>query len=101
MSRPLEVSKFGLNYAGAQKIVGPAGLTIVIVREDLLGDVAKGTPSVMDYKLQAGADSMLNTPPTSSSYMAVLGFKWVKQQRGVGDDAKRDKKKVALLYDLL
>src|SRR5438445_179270 len=101
LSRPLEVSKFGLIYAGAQKNVGPAGLTIVIVREDLLGNAAKGTPSVMDYKLQAGADSMLNTPPTYSMYIAGLVFKWVKQQGGVREVEKRNIQKAALLYDLL
>ncbi|HEX9434769.1 MAG TPA: 3-phosphoserine/phosphohydroxythreonine transaminase, partial [Burkholderiales bacterium] len=77
LSRPIEVAKFGLIYAGAQKNVGPAGLTIVIVRDDLLGHVLKGTPSVMDYKLQAEADSMLNTPPTYSMYIAGLVFKWL------------------------
>jgi len=101
LSRPLEVSKFGLIYAGAQKNVGPAGLTIVIVREDLLGNAAKGTPSVMDYKLQAGADSMLNTPPTYSIYIAGLLFKWVKQQGGVREVEKRNIQKAALLYDVL
>ncbi len=101
LSRPLEVSKFGLIYAGAQKNVGPAGLTIVVVREDLLGNAAKGTPSVMDYRLQAESDSMLNTPPTYSIYIAGLVFKWVKQQGGVGEVEKRNIKKAALLYDFL
>src|SRR3954447_11500502 len=72
LSRPLDISKFGLIYAGAQKNAGPAGLTFVIVREDLIGQVAKGTPSVMDYKAQADADSMLNTCPTYSIYVAGL-----------------------------
>src|SRR5258708_26194001 len=101
LSRPLEVSKFGLIYAGAQKNVGPAGLSIVIVREDLLGNAARGTPSVMDYKLQAEADSMLNTPPTYSIYIAGLVFKWVKQQGGVREVEKRSIQKAALLYDFL
>src|SRR5438552_3602941 len=70
LSRPLEVGRFGLVYAGAQKNLGPAGLTIVIVREDLIGRAQKGTPSVMDYKAQAEADSMLNTPATYSIYVA-------------------------------
>ena len=82
LSRPLDVSKFGLIYAGAQKNIGPAGLTIVIVRDDLLGKAAKGTPSVMDYKQQAAADSMLNTPATYAMYIAGLVFKWLKQQGG-------------------
>jgi phosphoserine aminotransferase len=101
LSRPLEISKFGLVYAGAQKNVGPAGLTIVIVREDLLGNAARGTPSVMDYKLQAEADSMLNTPPTYSMYIAGLVFKWVKQQGGIREVEKRNIKKAALLYEFL
>ena len=101
LSRPIEVAKFGLIYAGAQKNVGPAGLTIVIVREDLLGNVAKGTPSVMDYKLQAEADSMLNTPPTYSMYIAGLVFKWLKALGGVPEIEKRNVAKAKLLYDFL
>jgi phosphoserine aminotransferase len=101
MSRPLEVSKFGLIYAGAQKNVGPAGLTIVIVREDLVGKAAKGTPSVMDYKLQADAESMLNTPPTYSMYVAGLVFKWMKQQGGLASLERRNMQKAELLYDYL
>jgi phosphoserine aminotransferase len=101
LSRPLEVSKFGLIYAGAQKNVGPAGLSIVIVREDLIGRAAKGTPSVMDYKLQAEADSMLNTPPTYSMYIAGLVFKWLKQLGGVAEIEKRNIRKAKLLYDFL
>src|SRR3981189_3759849 len=101
LSRPLEVSKFGLIYAGAQKNVGPAGLTIVVVREDLLGNAAKGTPSVMDYRLQAESDSMLNTPPTYSIYIAGLVFKWVRQQGGVAEVEKRNIAKAKLLYDFL
>src|SRR5258706_1226650 len=72
LSRPLDVSKFGLIYAGAQKNIGPAGLTIVIVREDLTGKAAKGTPSIMDYKAQAAADSFFNKPATSEIYTAGL-----------------------------
>jgi phosphoserine aminotransferase len=101
LSRPIEISKFGLIYAGAQKNVGPAGLSIVIVREDLIGAAAKGTPTVMDYKLQADADSMLNTPPTYSMYIAGLVFKWVKQQGGVAAIEKRNVEKAKLLYDFL
>jgi len=101
LSRPIEVAKFGLIYAGAQKNVGPAGLTIVIVREDLLGNVAKGTPSVMDYKLQADADSMLNTPPTYSMYIAGLVFKWLKALGGVAEIERRNVAKAKLLYDFL
>ena len=101
LSRPIEVAKFGLIYAGAQKNVGPAGLTIVIVREDLLGKAEKGTPSVMDYKLQADADSMLNTPPTYSMYIAGLVFKWLKALGGVQEIEKRNIAKARLLYDFL
>jgi len=101
LSRPLDVSQFGLIYAGAQKNVGPAGLTIVIVRGDLLGKSEKGTPSVMDYKLQADADSMLNTPPTYSMYIAGLVFKWAKQQGGVSSIEQKNVEKARLLYDFL
>jgi len=101
LSRPLDVSKFGLIYAGAQKNAGPAGLTIVIVREDLIGQAAKGTPSVMDYKLQADADSMLNTPATYSMYVAGLVFKWLKQLGGLAEIEKRNVAKAKALYDYL
>jgi len=101
LSRPLDVPKFGLIYAGAQKNIGPAGLTIVIVREDLVGRAQKGTPSVMDYKAQAAADSMLNTPATYAMYIAGLVFKWLKQQGGLAEMEKRNIAKAKLLYDYL
>jgi len=101
LSRPLDVSKFGLVYAGAQKNIGPAGLVIVIVREDLLGKAAPGTPSVMNYKLQADADSMLNTPATYSIYIAGLVFKWLKQAGGLAQVEQRNIAKAKLLYDCL
>ena len=101
LSRPLEVSRFGLIYAGAQKNVGPAGLTIVIVRDDLLGKAAKGTPTVMDYKLQAAADSMLNTPATYAIYIAGLVLKWLKALGGLPEIERRNVAKAKLLYDLL
>ena len=101
LSRPIEVAKFGLIYAGAQKNVGPAGLTIAIVRGDLIGKAEKGTPTVMDYKLQVDADSMLNTPPTYSMYIAGLVFKWLKQSGGVKDMEKRNIRKAQLLYDFI
>jgi phosphoserine aminotransferase len=101
LSRPLDVSKFGLIYAGAQKNAGPAGLTLVIVREDLLGGAAKGTPSVMDYKLQADAGSMLNTPATYSLYIAGLVFKWLKQLGGLAEMERRNVAKAKLLYDAI
>ena len=101
LSRPMEVSKFGLIYAGAQKNVGPAGLTIVIVREDLIGRAAAGTPSVMDYKLQAQADSMLNTPATYAIYIAGLVFKWLKSLGGLAEIERRNIAKAGLLYDFI
>ena len=101
LSRPIDVSRYGLIYAGAQKNVGPAGLTIVIVREDLLGRAQKGTPSVMDYKAQADADSMLNTPASYSIYVAGLVFKWLKALGGVREIEQRNIAKSRLLYDSL
>jgi phosphoserine aminotransferase len=101
LSRPLEVSRYGLIYAGAQKNAGPAGLTFVIVREDLIGAAAKGTPSVMDYKLQAEADSMLNTPATYAMYVAGLVFKWLKAQGGLAAIEAKNIEKAKLLYDFL
>jgi phosphoserine aminotransferase len=101
LSRPLDVSKFGLIYAGAQKNLGPAGVTVVIVREDLIGAPAKGTPSVMDYKLQADSDSMLNTPATYPIYVAGLVFKWLKQLGGVAEIERRNLRKAQLLYDTI
>jgi phosphoserine aminotransferase len=101
LSRPLDVSKFGLIYAGAQKNAGPAGLTFVIVRDDLIGKAAKGTPTVMDYKAQADADSMLNTPATYSMYVAGLVFKWLQQQGGLVSIEKTNIAKAKLLYDFL
>jgi phosphoserine aminotransferase len=101
MSRPIDVSKFALIYAGAQKNVGPAGLTIVLVRDDLIGQAQKGTPSVMDYKAQADADSMLNTPATYAIYIAGLVFKWLKALGGVSAIEKTNIQKAKLLYDYL
>ena len=101
LSRPLDVSRLGLIYAGAQKNAGPAGLTFVIVRDDLIGQVAKGTPGVMDYKAQAEADSMLNTPACYSMYIAGLVFKWLKQLGGLAAVEKMYIAKASLLYDYL
>jgi len=101
LSRPMDLSKFGLIYAGAQKNAGPAGLTFVIVRDDLIGQAQKGTPSVMDYKAQADADSMLNTCATYSIYVAGLVFKWLKQLGGLPEIEKRNIAKAKLLYDYL
>jgi len=101
LSRTLAVEKFGLIYAGAQKNIGPAGLTIVIVRDDLLGKAARGTPSVMDYKQQAAADSMLNTPATYAIYLSGLVFKWLKALGGLPEIERRNIAKAKLLYELL
>jgi phosphoserine aminotransferase len=101
LSRPLDVSRFGLIYAGAQKNIGPAGMAIVIVRDDLIGQAMPATPSVFDYKVQAGADSMHNTPPTYSVYMAGLVFQWLKKQGGVKKMEEINKLKAQLVYDYL
>ncbi len=101
LSRPVDVSRYGLIYAGAQKNIGPAGLTIVIVRDDLIGQALPITPSAFDYKQQADSDSMLNTPPTYAVYIAGLVFDWLKQQGGLSEIEKRNIAKAGLLYDYL
>src|SRR5690606_29986808 len=98
LSRPIDVSKFGLIYAGAQKNIGPAGLVIVIVREDLIGQALPITPSIWDYKIQADADSMSNTPPTYTWYLAGLVFKWLKAKGGLEAMAEINKRKADKLY---
>ena len=101
LSRPLDVGRFGLIYAGAQKNIGPAGLTIVVVRDDLVGQALPMTPSVFDYKVQADADSMHNTPPSFALYMAGLVFKWLKQLGGLKKMEEINVAKAGLLYDYL
>jgi phosphoserine aminotransferase len=98
LSRPLEVSSFGLIYAGAQKNLGPAGLTLVIVRTDLTGKARAGTPAVWDYQAVANAHSMLNTPPTFAWYVAGLVLRWLKAQGGLSVMAERNRAKAQLLY---
>ena len=98
LSRPIDVSRFGIIYAGAQKNIGPAGLTLVIVREDLMGNALPITPSAYDYAKQAEADSMLNTPPTYAWYIAGLVFKWLKGQGGVAGMGKTNERKAKKLY---
>lgn len=98
LSEPLDVSKFALIYAGAQKNIGPAGLCIVIVREDLLGDVLAGTPTAMNYQVAADNGSMYNTPATYSWYLAGLVFDWLKQQGGVSAMAQINQRKAQKLY---
>ncbi len=101
LSRPVDVAKFGLIYGGAQKNIGPAGLTLVIVRDDLIGQAAAFTPSAFDYKQQAEAGSMFNTPPTYGIYIAGLVFKWLKAQGGLAAIEQRNIAKAKLLYDFL
>jgi len=101
LSKPIDVSRYGLIYAGAQKNIGPAGLTIIIVREDLIGQALPITPSAFDLKQQADNDSMLNTPPTYAIYVAGLVFKWLKKQGGLKAMEEHNRVKAALLYDHL
>jgi phosphoserine aminotransferase len=101
LSRPVDVAKYGLIYGGAQKNIGPAGLTLVIVRDDLIGQAAAFTPSAFDYKQQAEAGSMFNTPPTYAIYIAGLVLKWLKAQGGLVEIEQRNIAKAGLLYDYL
>ena len=98
LSRPIDVSKFAVIYAGAQKNIGPAGLTVVIVRKDLIGETIDGTPSMFDYKTHADNDSMSNTPPTYAWYLAGLVFDWIKQQGGLTAMAEINDRKAGKLY---
>jgi len=101
LSRVIDVSKYGVIYGGAQKNIGPAGLTIVIVREDLLGYALPCCPSAFDWKTVADHDSMYNTPPTYAIYIAGLVFQWLKRQGGLAVMEQRNIAKAALLYDYL
>jgi phosphoserine aminotransferase len=101
LSRPMDVSRYGLIYGGAQKNAGPAGLTLVIVRSDLMGQALACTPSAFDFKLQAEADSMFNTPPTYAIYIAGLVFQWLKRQGGLAAMERKNVEKAKLLYDYL
>jgi phosphoserine aminotransferase len=98
LSRPIDVSKFGLIYAGAQKNIGPSGLVVVIVRDDLIGKARPGIPAVWDYKAMADEGSMLNTPPTFGWYFAGLVFKWLKEQGGLRAVGERNRAKAEALY---
>jgi phosphoserine aminotransferase len=101
LSRPMDVGRYGLIYAGAQKNAGPAGLTIVIVRDDLIGETMPITPGVFDYKIQAENDSMYNTPPTYAMYIAGLVFQWLKKLGGLKRMEEINITKAQLLYDYL
>ncbi len=101
LSEPLDISKFGMIYGGAQKNVAPAGLTVVIIREDLMGNAKEDIPSVMDYQTMADNDSMYNTPPCWSIYMCKLMLEWLKTNGGLEKMKERNVKKAKLLYDVL
>lgn len=98
-SRSINVSDFGLIYAGAQKNIGPAGVTLVIVKNDLLGKVDRKLPSMLDYKLQAENGSMYNTPPVFSIYVAMLNLRWLKSKGGVKEMEKENEAKARALYE--
>ncbi len=101
MSEVIDVSKFGLLFAGAQKNLGPAGVTLVIVREDLIGNTIDGTPTMFNYEIHAKNGSMYNTPPTYSIYVLKLVLEWIKEQGGVAALQKINEEKAKLLYDFL
>lgn len=101
LSRQIDVSRYGVIYAGAQKNIGPAGLTIVIVREDLLDRANKNTPSILDYGVLSQNESMFNTPPTFAWYLSGLVFKWLKAQGGIKAIEEKNDAKQALLYQAI
>jgi phosphoserine aminotransferase len=101
LSRPLDVSRYGLIYAGAQKNIGPAGLTVVIVREDLLGETLGSAPSMYNYRLHADAGSMLNTPPTFAWYLAGLVFRWLRDPGGLAAIEVVNRRKAGRLYEAI
>ncbi|MCR5653389.1 MAG: 3-phosphoserine/phosphohydroxythreonine transaminase [Ruminococcus sp.] len=102
LSEPVDVTKYGVLYAGVQKNAGPAGLQVVIIREDLItDDVLEGTPTMMKYKTQADADSLYNTPPCYDIYICGKIFKWIKDMGGLEEMKKYNEKKAAILYDFL
>jgi phosphoserine aminotransferase len=101
LSQRYDVTRFGLIYAGAQKNIGPAGLTIVILRRDLIGRAREAVPTMLDYKTHADRNSVYNTPPCWSIYMAMLMFEWVQERGGVTALEKNNERKAAILYDFL
>ena len=101
LSRPYDVSDFGLIYAGAQKNIGPAGVTVVIIREDLIGKALDITPTMFNYAIHAEEGSLYNTPPTYGIYIAKLVFEWMLETGGVAAMEKVNKEKAKLLYDFL
>ena len=101
LSRPLDISRFGVIFAGAQKNIAPAGLVVVVIRADLIGEVSSHLPSLYDYAIMAESDSMYNTPPTFSWYMAGLVFKWIKQQGGVAVMEQNSLRRSGKLYQAI
>ncbi len=101
LSKTIDVSRFGIIFAAAQKNIGPAGMTVLIIHESLLVEPDAYTPDVFNYRLQAEEKSMLNTPPTFNWYMAGLMFDWVKQQGGLAEMENRSQRKSSLLYDYI
>jgi phosphoserine aminotransferase len=101
LSRVIDVSRYGLIYAGAQKNIGPAGLTIVIVREDLVGKASPTPPAMLNYQTHVDAESMYNTPPTYAIYIAGLVFQWIKRQGGLVAMEQRNREKAGMIYDYL
>ena len=101
LSEEIDITKFGLLFAGAQKNLGPAGVTVVIIRDDLIGNSMDFTPTMLKYDIHAKYNSMYNTPPTYSIYFAGLVFEWVKKQGGVKQLQKYNEQKAAILYDFL
>lgn len=101
LSEPIDVTKFGVIYAGAQKNMGPAGLTVVIIRKDLVGNARPGTPTMLDYKTHVENSSMYNTPPTYGIYLLGLVLNWIAEKGGLEAMKVHNEKKAALLYDFL
>ena len=101
LSEPTDVSKYGLIYAGAQKNMAPAGLTVVIIREDLVGNAPDSVPTMLNYKTHVDAGSMYNTPPCYSIYMCKLVLEWIKSKGGLAEMKEINEKKAAMLYDVL
>ncbi|WP_288368280.1 3-phosphoserine/phosphohydroxythreonine transaminase [uncultured Alcanivorax sp.] len=101
LSRPIDVNQYGLIYAGAQKNIGPAGLTLVVIRKDLLGKAANNVPAMLNYQIHADNDSMYNTPPTFAWYLSGLVFSWLKKQGGVGNMGEINQRKAEKLYHFI
>ncbi len=101
LSEVIDVSQFGLIYAGAQKNIAPAGLTVVVIRDDLIGHAMDITPTMLNYKTHADKDSLYNTPPCYCIYIALLVFKWIKQKGGVSAIEQINREKATLLYDVI